>query len=160
MTTRADALACWAAGLAAVEPAALVERCLVREGDTLVLRDRGGRPVAAHRGKVLVVGGGKAALGMARAAARIVGADGRGGIVIVPHGQEGECPGGVDVLSGGHPVPDAPTSPGTPPSSREAGDAIPLPQADPLLLPAYDTALDTSPTFSFADANGQDPQES
>jgi hypothetical protein len=34
---------------------------------------------------------------------------------------------------------------------------VPLPQADPLLLPAYDTALDTSPTFSFGDANGQEP---
>jgi len=101
---RADALACHAAALAAVEPGALVAAHLARDAGTLRLRDD---VAASHAGPVLVVGAGKAALAMARAAAAAAGSACRGGIVIVPHGGDGPCPGGVEVLTGAHPVPDA-----------------------------------------------------
>jgi glycerate 2-kinase len=104
---RADALACHAAALAAIEAGGLVERYLVRQSDLLVLRDRAGRVLGEHGGPVLLVGAGKAGLAMARAAATIVGGRCRGGIVVVPHRREGDCPGGVDVFAGGHPLPDA-----------------------------------------------------
>src|SRR5437762_7062455 len=63
---RADALACHAAALAAVEPGRLVAAQLVRDVGGLVLRSAGG---AMRTGPVLVVGAGKGALAMARAAA-------------------------------------------------------------------------------------------
>ncbi len=104
---RADALACHAAALAAVDPARLVARCLGRAGSTLVLRDGAGGTRARHTGPVLLVGAGKAALAMARAAAGIAGGDVVGGIVVVPHGGAGPCPGGVEVATAAHPLPDA-----------------------------------------------------
>jgi glycerate-2-kinase len=106
-TLRADALACHAAALAAVAPAPLVRRCLGRDGGRLVLRDRTGAPLASHAGPVVLVGGGKAALGMAREAAAVIGGACRAGVVVVPHRTAGECAAGVDVLTAGHPVPDA-----------------------------------------------------
>jgi glycerate-2-kinase len=106
-TLRADALVCHAAALAAVEPAPLVRRCLARDGDRIVLRERTGATIASHAGPVVLVGGGKAALGMARAAAAPLGDACRAGIVVVPHGTAGACAPGVDVLTAGHPVPDA-----------------------------------------------------
>ncbi len=104
---RADALACHAAALAVVEPGRLVARSLERAGGALRLRGRSGAPVAEHAGRVLVVGAGKAALAMARAAAEILGGACAGGLVIVPHGGAGPCPGGIEVATGAHPVPDA-----------------------------------------------------
>jgi glycerate-2-kinase len=44
---------------------------------------------------------------MARAAVAAVGDRAAGGVVIVPHGGVGACGGGVEVLSGAHPIPDA-----------------------------------------------------
>src|SRR5439155_402070 len=98
---RADALACHAAALAAVEPGRLVARSLERAGGALRLRGRSGAPVAEHAGRVLVVGAGKAALAMARAAAEILGGARAGGLVVVPHGGAGPCPGGIEVAPGG-----------------------------------------------------------
>ena len=106
-TLRADALACHAAALAAVDPGRLVARRLARAGDALVLSGADGRACAEHRGPVVVVGAGKAALGMARAVAGIAGVACRGGIVVVPHGPIGSCPAGIEVATGAHPVPDA-----------------------------------------------------
>jgi hydroxypyruvate reductase len=109
MTTavlRADARACFDAALAAVEPARLVDGRLRRRGDALVLADAGGGEVARHAGPVLVVGAGKAALAMGAAAAAAAGDACRGGRLIVPHAGTGPCPGGVDVATGRHPVPD------------------------------------------------------
>jgi glycerate-2-kinase len=104
---RADARACFDAAIAAVEPGRLVASRLSRTGDALELRDPRGRVVATHAGPVLLLGAGKAALAMARAAAAAVGERCRGGVVVVPHGGVGPCPGGVDVVSAAHPVPDA-----------------------------------------------------
>src|SRR5689334_17438940 len=103
---RADALACHTAAVAAVEPGRLVRSVLGRDRGRLVLRRRE-RTSAEHGGRVLVVGAGKATLAMARAAAEIVGAACAGGIVIVPHGTDGPCPGDIEALPGGHPLPDA-----------------------------------------------------
>lgn len=91
---RRDARACFAAALAAADPTRLVRSALTRAGWA-----------AASPGPVLLLGAGKAALAMARAATELVGDRLRGGVVIVPHGAGGTCP-GVDVLTGAHPVPD------------------------------------------------------
>ena len=103
---RADALACHAAALAAVEPGMLVRRDLERAGGRIRLRGRGGELLAEHAGRVLVVGAGKAGLAMARAAAAVLGDACAGGLVIVPHGAAGPCPRGIEVATGAHPVPD------------------------------------------------------
>jgi glycerate 2-kinase len=103
---RADARALFASALAAVAPGPLVARHLWREGDALVLSESG-RVIARHAGPVLVVGAGKAGLGMARAAVAAVGEACVGGLVIVPHGAEGACGDGVEVVGAAHPVPDA-----------------------------------------------------
>jgi len=103
---RADARACLDAALAAVDPARLVERRLRRGCDALALADANGREIGRHDGPVLVLGAGKAALAMGRAAATAAGDACRGGRLIVPHGGAGPCPGGVAVATGRHPVPD------------------------------------------------------
>lgn len=91
----------------AVSPAGLVAAALQEADDgALVLRDRAGTPVARHVGPVLLVGGGKAALAMARQAATTLGERLRGGVVVVPHGGTGEVAEGVLVRSGAHPLPD------------------------------------------------------
>src|SRR5262249_42121652 len=90
----------------AVDATARTAACLDVAGDALVLRTPDGAELARHAGPVLVVGGGKAALGMARAVAERAGARCAGGVVVVPHGGVGPCPGGVDVRGAGHPVPD------------------------------------------------------
>ena len=77
---RADAHACFAAAVAAVEPAAAAGRALARDGETSLLQDAG-TVVARHRGPVCVVGAGKAAPGMARAAAAILGPSITSGLV-------------------------------------------------------------------------------
>lgn len=104
---RADALACWTAALEAVEPGRLLRRCLVRRAGALVLLDRSGRPLAEHRGPVVVAGGGKAAATMAGAAADVAGESCAGGIVVVPHGGARAAPRRVEIVTGRHPVPDA-----------------------------------------------------
>jgi hydroxypyruvate reductase len=104
---RADALACHAAALAAVAPAALVARRLGRDGAALVLRDGAGGVVGRHAGPVLLVGAGKAGLAMARAAATAADAACVGGLVVVPHGGGGPGPGRVEVATAAHPLPDA-----------------------------------------------------
>jgi hydroxypyruvate reductase len=104
---RADARACFLAALAAVEPAKLVGMCLERRGGTLALRAGDGRPLAEHSGPVLLVGAGKAALGMARGAAGAAAPLCRGGVVIVPHRACGAVAGDVEVVGAAHPLPDA-----------------------------------------------------
>src|SRR5262249_43156119 len=104
---RADALACQAAALAAVDPHALVAGCLARAGTALVLRDRQGRMLARHEGPVLLVGAGKASLGMSEAAADAARPRLLGGLRILPHGSGGRSVNGVEFTTGGHPLPDA-----------------------------------------------------
>jgi hydroxypyruvate reductase len=103
---RAGARACFDAALAAVDPAAAVARVLARDGDTLLLREATGI-VARHRGPVRVVGAGKAAAGMARAAESILGPSIASGMVVAPHGSGAPGPGAIAVREGAHPVPDA-----------------------------------------------------
>jgi glycerate 2-kinase len=104
---RADARACFEAGLRAVEPAAAVARALVRDGDAVVLCDARGGELARHRGAVCVVGAGKAVLGMTRAVGARLGSAIASGLVIVPHGHATMALGPIRVQAGAHPVPDA-----------------------------------------------------
>ncbi len=91
------------AGLAAMEPAAAVRRHLAREGRTLLV---GGERVPVP-GRLLVVGAGKAALGMVRGAEEVCGDLIAGGLVITKDGHAEEpMPGRVRVLEAAHPVPD------------------------------------------------------
>jgi hydroxypyruvate reductase len=103
---RADAHACVAAAIAAVDPARAVARSLARDGDAIVLHARDGREIARHRGPVCVVGAGKAVAGMARAAGAIAGEAARG-VVVAPHGTRATDLGRVELRTAAHPVPDA-----------------------------------------------------
>lgn len=86
----------WAAGLAAVEPERAVAQALAGHlpGD-----------------EVTIVGLGKAAPAMARGAARLLGGQLKGGLIVTDHVEA--LPAGVELLLGGHPDPDR--------SSLEAG---------------------------------------
>src|SRR5262249_23700876 len=95
------ARACFDAARGAVEPGRLVTAVLSRHGDQLELRARGDR--AVHRGPVILVGAGKAALAMACAAAPVVRPS--AGIVVVPHGPAGAVPPGRQGLAGAPPAP-------------------------------------------------------
>jgi len=112
---RADARACHAAALAGVEPSRLVAAHLRADGDRLVLGRPGDSAHAEHVGPVVVVGAGKAALAMARAAERVVSSCAAAsagatrpasGLVIVPHGSPDATELGLEVRSGAHPIPD------------------------------------------------------
>ena len=100
---RIAARACFDAAIAAVDPRRLVERVLHRDGDALVLDTPAGR--AVHRGPILLVGAGKAALGMAKGTA--MAAPAVAGTIIVPLGDAAAWLASVAVLAGAHPVPDA-----------------------------------------------------
>jgi hydroxypyruvate reductase len=95
---REDALACFRAAVAAVEPEGLVRRFLE------------GRPeLVEAAGEVRVAGIGKAAAAMARGARAALGGRPVGGVLIVPEGSEGEAPRaltGWSAFGGGHPVPN------------------------------------------------------
>jgi glycerate-2-kinase len=104
---RADARACHAAALAAVDPTRLVAARLERRDDGLVLRAADGTPLGRHGGPVLVVGAGKAARAMAEAAVAAAGPQSIGGAIVVPSGLGGGRVGRVEVGTGAHPVPDA-----------------------------------------------------
>src|SRR5262245_39892307 len=100
---RAAARASFDAGLAAVDPHRLVRAALHRDGAALVLRTATAE--RTHRGPVLLIGAGKAALGMLRGAAEVVGPC--TGVVVVPHGSAAPAPPGIELCAAGHPVPDA-----------------------------------------------------
>lgn len=104
-TLRADAHACFAAAVAAVEPGRLIARALDRAGDELLLRAPDGTIAARHRGPVCVVGAGKAAVAMAIATARAIGPALVSGLVIAPAPAADVGP--IAVRRGAHPVPDA-----------------------------------------------------
>src|SRR5262249_54207973 len=99
---RTAARACFDAALASVDPRRLVGQGLGREGDVLRLETRDG--VLSHRGPLLLMAVGKAALGMAHGGAEVARPD--AGVVIVPHGVAGDGPPGMVVLHAAHPVPD------------------------------------------------------
>jgi glycerate-2-kinase len=103
---RNDAIACYAAAVTAVGPERLVTARLVAEPGAIALRSAAGTLEARHVGPVVVVGAGKAALAMARAALEVARGAVAGGLVIVPHGSPGDGPPGLTVCVGAHPVPD------------------------------------------------------
>jgi hydroxypyruvate reductase len=100
MSLREDARRILDAAVAAADPRAAVLRTLRRDGDTLRVGDE-----TVEIGRVLVVGAGKAAAAMTRAALEVLGDRVEGGSVSVPHGARVELP-GIDVWEAAHPVPD------------------------------------------------------
>ena len=97
------------AALAAVEPAAAVQRHVRREGDTLTVADRCYDLCDYER--VFVVGGGKAAVPMAAAVAGILGDRLTGGIIVTKYGHTiSQSPNfrslNLQIIEAGHPVPD------------------------------------------------------
>jgi hydroxypyruvate reductase len=104
---REQALELVRAALLAVDPAAAVRRQLGLRGERLLV---GGRQVAdlSRVERVLVLGGGKAAVPMAAACEALLGERVSDGLVITKHGHRaGELPGRIRVLEAGHPLPDA-----------------------------------------------------
>jgi len=92
---RADALACFDAALAAVEPTRLVAEALA-----------GPAGQALGDGPVTLLGLGKAAAAMALGADRALGPRIAGGALAVPKAA-GPAPGQLEVVRASHPVPDA-----------------------------------------------------
>lgn len=94
-----------AAALAAVEPRAAVHRFVQRDGDTLRIGERAYDLRTIQR--IVVVGAGKAGAPMASAVAEIVGDRISSGLVIVKEGYAGGDTGPIEIVEGGHPLPDA-----------------------------------------------------
>lgn len=98
------------AALRAVDPATAVARFLEREGDLLFA---GGRSYdLSHYRRVFIVGAGKAAVPMTKAAARILGDRLSGGLIITKEGflrentLGGAIPERIQVAEASHPLPD------------------------------------------------------
>jgi len=104
---RRDALRCQAAALAAVEPGALVVAALTRPEVQSRLIEPGG--------SVHLLGVGKAAAAMTRAALGRLGASVRTALLVAPEGVPTDAPASVQVMTAGHPVPT--------PDSMRAGEA-------------------------------------
>lgn len=94
------------AALAAVEPGAAVRRQLRRDGDQLIIAGEGYDLAEFER--ILVVGGGKAATAMTSAVHTVLGDRLAGGLVVTKYGHRDSRldTGSVQVLEGGHPLPD------------------------------------------------------
>jgi glycerate 2-kinase len=90
-----------AAALDAVEPGEAVRRYLSLEEDTLSIA---GTPLEV-KGKLYVLGIGKAATPMARAAVDFLGRRLSAGLVVTKHRPVAPIP-GAEIIEGGHPVPD------------------------------------------------------
>ncbi|HET6201888.1 MAG TPA: DUF4147 domain-containing protein [Planctomycetota bacterium] len=93
MTLREDARAIFDAGVAAVEPRALV------------LRHLAARPPFGED-RIVVVGGGKASVAMAAAVEEALGDRIAGGVVVTKRGHAAEPLRRIEVVEGRHPVPD------------------------------------------------------
>ncbi|MBN1859225.1 DUF4147 domain-containing protein [Candidatus Bipolaricaulota bacterium] len=101
------------AGLLAVRPEQAVDRCVQRDGDVLRIVDRGGtlcveRRLASRRGRVFVIGAGKASVRMAAQLEAILGDHLAGGAVVAP--REDQSRGQrrlrrIRLLAGDHPLP-------------------------------------------------------
>lgn len=103
---RADALEIFNAALRAADPRAAVERVLQRRGDHLLLN---GQPIFDFtRGRVKVVGAGKAGAPMAQALDDILGLDTQVGAVTVKYGHLAPTR-TIELYQAGHPLPDANT---------------------------------------------------
>ena len=100
------AIECFRAGVEAALPAAVVERSVGVDGDTLRVADDEYDLAAYDR--LLVVGGGKAADGVATALASTLGERIDGGVVVVDDAEGAErveADGRIERIRGGHPVP-------------------------------------------------------
>lgn len=96
------ALDCLEAGIEAARPERAVRRHCSLDGDRL--RIRGAEYDLARYDEVIVLGGGKAADGLAAALADLLGDRLAGGVVVTDEPTARPAP--VDVREGGHPVPD------------------------------------------------------
>ena len=91
-------------GLVACDPGAAVERLVRIEDDALVVGEH--RRALDPRGRVVVLGAGKASLKVVVALERVLGERLDGGIVTVRHGEAIATPARVTVVQAGHPLPD------------------------------------------------------
>ncbi len=102
-TVRSDARAIFDAALRAADPRLAVERVLVRRGDHLLLNDL---PIFDFaRGKLTVLGAGKAGAPMAQAVQEIVGGEEWLGAVTVKYGHVAPTQ-WILLYEAGHPLPD------------------------------------------------------
>lgn len=106
------------AAVAAADAELAVSRYLVRDDRVLIVgRETDAERIDLDRGRVFLIASGKAAVPMARAAIRVLGADLAGGVIIakeVSVDQAAEFKGGpVAVFEGSHPVPDEKSVAGT-----------------------------------------------
>lgn len=113
---RATALGIFQAALAAADPRRAIRRTLQREGHTLVLTDPATGQTAAtfdlRRGRVVVVGAGKADAAMAQAVEGILGDALAGGIVNVKYGHRAPVS-RIRLHEAGHPLLDENSLAGT-----------------------------------------------
>jgi hydroxypyruvate reductase len=128
-----------AAAVDAVEPGEAVRRYVSIDKDTLYLA--GNRMEV--KGRIFVLGIGKAAAAMTRAGVDLLGPRLHAGLVVTKHKPEKSIP-GVEIIEGGHPIPDA--------RSLDAGKRVeefvrPLGEEDLLicLISGGGSALVTSP---------------
>ncbi|MCP4694222.1 MAG: glycerate kinase [Desulfobacterales bacterium] len=101
---RKDAARIFHGGLAAVEPAAAVDRFCRRQGASLRVGDESYDLSRVDR--IFVVGGGKAGAPMAAALERLLGDRIEGGLVVVKYGHVADLA-RVRLVEAGHPEPDA-----------------------------------------------------
>ncbi len=101
---RRAALRIASAGLAACDVYGATHRAVALDGDDLIVD--GVRHGLDPGGRLLVIGAGKASLGIARALEEILGERLTGGAIAVRCGQEGELD-RIDVLAADHPLPSA-----------------------------------------------------
>jgi hydroxypyruvate reductase len=97
---RETALACVRAGIRAADPERVVGRAVDLEGDRLTVGEE--RRDLSDHDRIVVLGGGKAAAGVARALDRNLGDRLSGGLVVAPEPADA---GRVEVAVGDHPVP-------------------------------------------------------
>ncbi|CAN5627227.1 glycerate kinase [soil metagenome] len=104
MTAREHARQIFQAAVRSVDAATSVRHALLLENDRLLLR---GREVArlTDAGRVIVLGAGKAAMGMASGALEALESRVDAGVLAVPHLSETAMP-PLDVYGAGHPLPD------------------------------------------------------
>jgi hydroxypyruvate reductase len=101
---REDSQRIFAAGVAAVDPTAAVQRAVIRRGETLLVE---GVPYDLRRfARVYVVGGGKAGATMARGLETILRERLTGGAVTVKYGHVAPVS-RITIYEAGHPIPDA-----------------------------------------------------
>lgn len=102
---RADAAALMQAALDAVSPRKAIRQVLQLAGDTL--RIAGREYPLSERGRLVVVGAGKASATMAQAVEEVLGDRIDEGLVITKRGQAAEYSGSrIQIVEGGHPTPD------------------------------------------------------